>query len=161
MTHHSDTMFGDFCEQINCWLPLTRCRGSNALQCASFDRSIDILARFCADFDFDPQIFRNSRDLFYSKSQNDSAFQRYVAGSCASVDADYGELLMFDARLIHGTAENQQNETRVSLDFRILPLSEYERIRSRYGSTGVAMPEHCGLPMLRGAFYDQRSAYEL
>lgn len=74
---------------------------------------------------------------------------------------DYGEVILFDPRLIHGTSENHENETRVSLDFRILPLESYERIVSQHEGHGIPFPEHCGLPLIRGIFYDERSAYQL
>ncbi len=44
----------------------------------------------------------------------------------SSVPMDYGQLLVFDgANLRHGNHDNQTGVTRVSLDFRVLPMSAY------------------------------------
>jgi hypothetical protein len=40
---------------------------------------------------------------------------------------DYGQVLMFDgANLKHGNVVNDSDETRISVDFRVIPFSKYE-----------------------------------
>ena len=80
-----------------------------------------------------------------------------VAARCAtisqSVDLDYGEFLVFDPRCLHATQFNQSELTRISLDFRVLPLEDYENIRYPYRGTGRRR-----LEFKRGAYYDERDS---
>ena len=161
MLHHSDMFIGDVSDQINCWLPLTKCYGTNSLQLASLPDSIKILHRFCRDFDYHLSTFRNSRELFFQKSVSDLDFQATVVQSCSPLNAEFGEVYFFDPRIIHGAAENVEKHTRVSLDFRLLPLDRYEAMIRHHQNTGQKVPEHLGRPLIKGAFYDERSALEL
>lgn len=42
------------------------------------------------------------------------------------VNIDFGEFLIFDSGLKHGNVINEENKTRVSFDFRVIPLSVYK-----------------------------------
>ena len=42
------------------------------------------------------------------------------------VEVKYGEFLIFNSLLKHGTEVNQEGSTRISFDFRIMKTSEYE-----------------------------------
>lgn len=41
------------------------------------------------------------------------------------VEAEYGEYVIFDSALMHGNEVNIEDYTRVSFDFRVIPLSKY------------------------------------
>jgi hypothetical protein len=155
LSHHSDTLFGDAFEQINCWVPVCECGGTNALQCAPFNASIDLLQEFAGAIEYDMDRFVTGRDEFFRRLCSDLAFRERVVASCSPINMECGELLVFDARTIHGTLDNQENRTRVSIDFRLLPMSAYWTNRL----TTTARP-----PMtrrLRGHYWDSRRASEL
>jgi hypothetical protein len=156
LSYHSDTLFGDAFEQINCWLPLGRSCNTSTLQCASFPSSIEMLTRFADEINFDSLRFVAGRDLFFRHLCNDPSFRADVMASCSPMNMDYGEVLVFDARTIHGTLDNCEDQTRISIDFRLLPVSAYWDNRAqRIGtSRGVAH-------RLRGQYWDSRRAFDL
>ena len=98
LTHHSDTLFGDYFEQINCWLPLTTCYGSSTLQMVSFAQSISILDQFAETLDYDLAAFRDSRRQFFEWLDVREDVQEVLFGNCTSIDSRFGELILFDAR---------------------------------------------------------------
>ena len=53
-------------------------------------------------------------------------------------DMDFGEMLIFDSGLMHGNKINKENKTRLSFDFRIIPLSKYAPSRDSENATSVA-----------------------
>jgi hypothetical protein len=161
MAQHTDTLLGDYFEGINCWVPFTKCFGTCALQCATLPESIPILIRFVRDLDLDEASYRISRERFFHKLYFDECFQRTVLTSCRPVEIDYGEMLMFDPRTIHGTAENTENATRVSLDFRLVPLKAYNKIMRCIEVNCETPAEFGGMTKVRGSFYDERTAFQL
>lgn len=50
----------------------------------------------------------------------------YMSENFIPVEVKYGEFLIFNSQLKHGTEVNQENSTRISFDFRIMRTSEYE-----------------------------------
>jgi hypothetical protein len=160
LAHHSDTMVGDPFEQINCWFPLMSCRGTNTLQYASLEQSQKLLFCFAASLDFDARRYALSRARFFEELYSDQAFQHEVVQNCEPLEIDYGEVALFDARLIHATAENVGGTTRVSIDFRLLPIEAYEVLTRRF-EAGDKPPNPRWSNPLKGGFYDERSAYEL
>jgi hypothetical protein len=133
VSHHADVLFGDSLQQINCWLPLTRCRGNNALQCASWERSQSVLLGFAAELGFDQQVFGEGRLRFFEYLRDHIDLQDALFMECRPLEIDYGEVAMFDARMIHATAENTEKTTRMSFDFRLLSLPAWEERVERLG----------------------------
>lgn len=137
LTYHSDTMFGHPFEEVNAWLPLTTCRGTSALHCSPLADGIDVLDQFCATFDYSADIYhRNSRPAFVSMLESTPRLREQVERSCVPVETGPGKLVLFDSRCLHATRENRESDTRVSLDFRIIPLERYERMTRVYRSMG-------------------------
>lgn len=161
IAYHTDTLVGDYFEGINCWVPLTRCFGTCALQGAPLADSISILNRFASELDFDETTYFTGRERFYQKLHSDDSLQKSVLQSCRPLEADYGEFLMFDPRIIHGTAENVEDTTRVSLDFRLVPLKAYEAIMRGLEVSRDTALEFSGMASVRGSFYDQQTGFEL
>ncbi|MEH2079515.1 MAG: hypothetical protein V7K89_05730 [Nostoc sp.] len=162
LTHHTDTLFGDYFEQINCWLPLTDCYGSSGLQMTSFLESILILDKFAETLGYDFAAFRNSRQQFFDLFNTDEALQDILLQNCTGINSKFGEVIMFDPRVIHGTAENIEGITRVSIDFRLLPLNAYNAIIKSFPADST-LPYLTieGEPAVRGCFYHEKSAFEL
>jgi hypothetical protein len=160
LAHHNDILVGDPFEQVNCWLPLTRCRGTAAFHMSTLERSTPLLLRFAAARGLDATTFIGSRALFYEMLATDEAFQEEVVAACVPLESDYGEVVVFDARVLHATTENTEDLTRISIDFRLVPLPAYDR-RAAGLAQGATSPPPGGIAPLRGAFYDARTAFEL
>jgi hypothetical protein len=161
LAHHTDTLLGSSFEEINCWVPFTACFETCALQCASLADSILILTRFASEFDFDEKTYVTGRERFFRKLYSDDSLQRFVLQRCRPVPLDYGELIMFDSRTVHSTAENVEDVTRMSLDFRLIPLKAHEAAMRRLAARGESPLEFSGLTMVRGSFFDKLTAFQL
>ncbi len=57
--------------------------------------------------------------------------------------------------------ENLTDSTRVSMDFRLLFLDDAEALEQHWKSTATPVDSADGLSIIRGEFYDTRSAFEL
>jgi hypothetical protein len=155
VSYHSDTLFGDSFDQINCWVPFGRAAGCNALQCSSLESSTRVLLRHAMELDYQYARYTESRNLFFKRLCDDPVRLAEVERHMSPVEVDYGEVLLFDPRLVHGTLDNTTDETRVSIDFRLLPLSAYWRSKlSRRPLPRIAQ-------RLRGHYWHEQSAFEL
>lgn len=155
--YHVDSMNGHPFEEINCWLPVTRAYQTNALQLASLEDGIKILSALLEDINYNADIYHKSGwDLNYMKLNSDPEYQRFVIDSCEPMDMEYGEVLLFDPRCVHSTAENQERHTRVSLDFRLMPLEAYNSMTRQYQSQGRTRRMFA-----RGDVFYEKSAREL
>lgn len=68
------------------------------------------------------------------------------SGEFSPIEMVPGELLRFDAlRLRHGSYANETGMSRVSLDFRVIPLSEHRYSGLRSGASGI--------PLQLGGYY--------
>jgi hypothetical protein len=157
LMYHTDTMLGHSFKEINCWLPLTKCYGTNALQLSSLEISTKILGEFCEEINFDPEAYhQNGRKRFFQKLLKEPGFRQRVVDSCLPVVTNFGEIIVFDTRCIHATAENTEKDTRVSLDFRIIPTEEYEKLHGDYRSFGKS-----GRRFVKGDVFYEKSAFEI
>ena len=155
--YHVDGMNGHPMEEINCWLPATSCYESNALQIASLEDGIRILNLLLDDINYNEEIYLKSGfDLNYMKLNSDPEYLRLAVNSCKPLSMKYGELLVFDPRCVHSTAENQEKHTRVSLDFRLIPVEAYDKLTREYKSQGRS-----GRMFARGDIFYQSSVREL
>ena len=135
--HHTDGLLGHSHAEINCWLPLTACYGSATLQIATFDRSIELLQEFVTQCQLDEDGYHfNGRQVFLDRLKSDMSFRDAVVEACQPIPMRYGDALLFDSRVLHGTADNSEDITRISLDFRIIPLALYESLNRVYVSQG-------------------------
>ncbi|MCC5603684.1 hypothetical protein [Nostoc favosum] len=50
----------------------------------------------------------------------------YDAGDFHPIEVEYGEYLIFDSGLKHGNEVNIEGYTRISFDFRVIPISNYK-----------------------------------
>ena len=123
--YHTDIMLGHPPQEVNVWLPLTKCYGTNSMCLAEFDPSYQILEK--VGFDFED---------FATKVQYDDKFAEHCRDVSKPVTLNYGEYVMFDPRCIHATQNNDTTSTRISVDLRVLPMSELERMRIEYRGTG-------------------------
>jgi hypothetical protein len=155
--HHSDTMLGHPFEEINCWLPLTRCFGSNALQLSDLQTGLAAIRQIFEDISWDEDTYQMSgRIHFHRRLFADRSYQEFVVNNTRPVPAHLGEIIFFDPRCLHGTAENKDGVTRVSLDFRIIPVHLYEQMTKQYQSRGRSRRM-----LTRGDVFYSKSAREL
>ena len=153
---HSDTMLGHSFEEVNFWLPLTECRASNALHMSDLASGIQVIGRVFDDIGWDSDVYHTAgREHFHKRLFSDDDFQSLVVRSTKPVDMKVGEFIAFDPRCLHGPAENTEGRTRVSLDFRIIPLHRYEHAK-HYRSQGKSKRK-----FVRGDVFFQVSASEL
>ena len=155
--YHVDSMNGHPLEEINCWLPVTECYSTNALQLSSLENGIKSLSQLLEDINYNADIYHKSGwDLFYMKLNSNPDFHRFMRESCKPVAMKYGEVLLFDPRCVHATAENQEAHTRISLDFRLIPVETYNRMTRQYQSQGRTRRMFA-----RGDVFYEKSAREL
>ena len=142
---HTDIMLGHPPQEINIWLPVCGASGTASMCIADMVPSIEMIEEF--DYDF--------AQFATAVQESDT-----VAARCASmskpVELEYGEFLVFDPRCLHATQFNQSDVTRISFDFRVLPLEDYERIQFPYRGTGRRR-----LEFKRGSYYDERDSRSL
>lgn len=161
LSHHSDTLLGDDFEMANCWLPLTRCYGSNALQMLGFDESVEILSAFAARLEWDPTRYVEARRAFYEELISNDPLRARVLKHSRPASLNLGEVMMFDPRTLHGTAENLESHTRVSIDFRVLTVDTYEAIQARLRKRGAKPLIVEDEPLVKGGYYESRTIGEL
>lgn len=129
LQQHSDTLGGHPFEMLQGWLPLCDCADSAALHVAPLSDSVAILSRFWELIDRDEATYRRGLDRFYQLRDVDASLQHAIVESCQPQAMSLGEVLLFDPRCIHGGVENRSDRTRVSLDFRLMPITTYEQLR--------------------------------
>lgn len=161
LAYHSDLLLGDYFEQFNCWLPLCEVVGTSALHAAPLTESIEILERFIELEGLDADSFATSRERFFEVLDTDEELCARVCASVAPLETHYGELIVFDPRLVHGTTENHEATTRVSIDFRVLPKAAYEAHQAAVAAGRETARAFDGQPLVRGGYYDLRTAFEL
>jgi hypothetical protein len=157
---HTDTMLGDYFQQINAWMPLCDVFGSAALLVCDPDVSDASLRSFAQAIGFDTSVYRSSRKRFFdfAIAQNDG---QELLDASRPLAMSYGECLMMDPRVLHGTSENVSDRTRVSMDFRVLPVDVYERSMAEMGAVGHVGIDHDGDLLEKGAYYHVLTAGEL
>lgn len=142
---HSDIMLGHPPHELNVWLPVTDVSDTNSMRIAGRDDSQGIVrdsGYAFADFATGIQESERLRDACNAAS--------------APVEMNFGEVLLFDPQCLHCTQFNDTDRTRISLDFRIISVSEYESIELEYRGTGRRR-----MRFARGEYYDQRTTEEL
>lgn len=154
--YHSDTMLGHPFEEINVWLPATDCYGTNAMVLSSLSDGRELLEPFLADLGGDADTYHSrSRPMWLEKLRSDTDYVRQVVERCPPYPMSYGSVLLFDPRCMHGTDENREVHTRISLDFRLIPVEAEEAMTREYVGTGRSKRKFA-----RGDVYAEKSALE-
>lgn len=133
--YHTDIGYGHPPEEINIWLPLTPVLEGHGFRILSLSDSKKTLAHF--DYHF---------DAFIDSAINNKAFSADCDTISHPVTTPFGKLFAFDSRCIH-TGEPLKSHTRISIDIRIVPLSQYEKRQVDYQGSGrrkmLFQPGHC------------------
>ncbi len=109
LSGHSDSWSGDSPFQINFWIPLTSTLENNGLFILNAEKSFEVFE----------SIDREDKFIFEEKM-----------GEADFISTNFGECIVFNPLLIHGSVENITGSTRVSLNIRAKnlfapDLSEY------------------------------------
>ncbi len=158
--YHNDMMFGEYAEQFNCWLSITRCRDSSGLQVASLADSCRIVDRFVDSLGLTQPDFTESRTRFFEWMRDDEEAYRFVKDRVSPMESEANELVIFDPVKIHGTAENIEDTTRSSIDFRIVRLDDYERIIHKAAENAEKITSFDGMVYVRGDYYHSATIRE-
>lgn len=158
---HSDMLFGDYFEQINCWLPLCDVHGTAALWLTDMKHSVEALESFAESTGHSIDDFINGRDGFFNLLKTDTGLLERVLQHTYPVEMKTGQCLFFDPRVLHGAQENSEDSTRVSIDFRIIYLNDYEHIQAELERSGKAPREYDGLTLTKGGYYAPLSVAEI
>lgn len=122
--YHSDISYGHPPAEINIWVPLT-----DLLEGHSFKiMSVAASKKMIADYHYD---FGN----FIQSAIRDKKFTDECDRNAQPVTTALGDMLLFDARCVH-TGDRMLSHTRISMDMRILPLSQYEKMSIQYQGSG-------------------------
>ena len=100
--HNDDISSGHPSKLINLWIPLTKTNFHNSLHFVPRDSSLSLRNEFLYSHRSIKWLDRESRK--YS----------------APVLADYGDIVIFDNSVLHGTLTNHSLKPRISIDFRIV-----------------------------------------
>jgi hypothetical protein len=127
---HADEWYGPGPDVVNFWMPLTDAFDSNTLVVASLADSLREVGRL----------------------ESEKATMETINGDLAKIvkplQSGLGRLHIFNARCVHGSLPNQTGQTRVSIDFRILPKDAdpgLKPIDEYYSSlTDVSATDACG-----------------
>jgi hypothetical protein len=160
-THHSDTLLGDYFQQINMWLPFCDVKNTGALSVCSKDVSIAALKQFASDQGYGYDQYKESRVAFFDYAKQRPQLMKDLRADAMPTNLRYGQCLMFDPRVLHGTAENIENTTRVSMDFRIVPIDDYQTIIRELELQGKTPNSYEGDGLIKGEFYHALSAREV
>jgi hypothetical protein len=133
--YHTDIGYGHPPEEFNLWMPLTQKRDGHGFRIMNVEHSRQILEMF--DYDFTP---------FIDRAINDKSCTKECHQLSTPVETQAGKILIFDSRCIH-TGEPLRQHTRASIDIRILPLSDWNKMNIEYQGSGrrkiIFAPGHC------------------
>tara|TARA_B100000886_G_scaffold320965_1_gene262823 strand:- start:287 stop:1198 length:912 start_codon:yes stop_codon:yes gene_type:complete len=123
--YHTDIMLGHPPYELNLWLPFTKVYGSNSMRLSSLEDSLNFMKN--TDYDF---------ELFASNVQYNKEWIRNLKKKSSSLKMNYGEYILFDPRCLHCTQYNNTDNTRISMDIRIITESNLEKYSREYRTTG-------------------------
>jgi hypothetical protein len=142
---HTDIMLGHPPQEINLWLPVCGAKGSASMSIAEMEQGVALL---------------ESLDLDFARLADGAQHDPDIARRCAEIsrpaELAYGEILAFDPRCVHATQFNRTGWTRISFDFRVVPMDDYRAMRMTYRGTGRRR-----MLFRQGHYYDARSSTAL
>ena len=130
--YHTDIMLGHPPYEINIWLPFTRTYDTNSMRIMSFENSTAALDKCNYNF----EVFFFFFFFFAEKVQYDDDFASILKSNSYPLEMNYGEYIMFDPRCLHCTQNNTTNDTRISMDIRVITKNNLAKYSRDYRSTG-------------------------
>jgi sporadic carbohydrate cluster 2OG-Fe(II) oxygenase len=111
---HADTWSGHSPFEVVVWVPLVSCRRTQAMY--ALERPADAVLR---------------RDLARRERPDAESLFAQIASAVTWVEVDYGDVVMFDPGLVHGSRPNEEPATRWSFNCR------FKAVFSPYGDKGL------------------------
>jgi len=139
--YHTDVMLGHPPYEFNIWVPFTGTYESNSMRLTSYDDSMSILN----DNNFNFEIF--SKNVQY-----DEILKKKLKDKSESLKMNYGEFIIFDPRCLHCTQHNITEDTRISMDTRIILKSKLKKYSREYRTTGRKK-----MPFTPGHYFSKKS----
>jgi ectoine hydroxylase-related dioxygenase (phytanoyl-CoA dioxygenase family) len=134
---HVDLAIGHPPGEINLWTPLTDVTKNNSIAISNLKKSMEFFGKY--SFDFDQYVKKYNFDIW---KQALKILKPFIAKK--------GKTIIFDSRVMHKSILNNSSKTRVSLDYRILPI-EFEKIARLYRGTGYKKQKFS-----KGNYYSSR-----
>lgn len=122
---HNDMMLGHPPGEINVWLPITKAIDGNSLLLIDGVESARMVGECCADF-----------RPFVRKLAHNRDFRSRLISLAKPLLLNYGQIVLFDSKCLHAAQINASDKTRISLDIRLIPVSNFERLKLGYVGTG-------------------------
>jgi hypothetical protein len=122
--YHSDIAYGHPPQEINIWFPLTDVLTGHGFKLMSLETSRSILDKYLYNF-----------ASFIDDAIHNKAFSAKCDSQAMPVTTKLGSILAFDSRNIHSGLP-LMNHTRISMDIRVLPISQYEKMPVTYQGSG-------------------------
>ncbi len=124
--YHNDIAYGHPFEEINLWIPLTKKSKveKHGFRILNLNNSKKIIKRYQYNLDNFVNDCINKRKINFKYHKLSSR-----------VNVEYGKMLAFDSRCLH-TGEAMLNQTRVSIDIRIIPVYEYKKLKYKHQGMG-------------------------
>lgn len=160
-TYHSDTLLGDYFQQINMWVPFCDVKNTSTLSVCSKNISINTLNEYINTNNYIYDNYKESRVEFFNFVKLRPQLLASLHEDSMSANLRYGQCLMFDPRILHGTAENNEGSTRISMDFRVIPVENYESIMEEINQKGKIPNSYEGNSLIKGEFYNSLTAREI
>lgn len=154
---HTDMLCQDPAGQVNAWMALSDCSGTRALRMGSLAFGVALLREFFGGQSTVARIDDDARMRFFRFLVADPTRMDQALADAGGMQIPVGYTRLFDMRRLHGTADNTEDGTRVSMDFRMVPLDVYDALQQMPGGA----PAYAGVPMMRGGFYSPSLASEL
>ncbi len=123
--YHTDVMLGHPPYEFNIWLPFTKVYNSNSMRLMPLQDSVELILKCNHDF-----------EIFAERVQHDKEFMMISKEKSSPLDMDYGSFIIFDPRCLHCTQYNQSEDTRISMDVRIILESGLKKYSRKYKTTG-------------------------
>lgn len=135
--YHTDIGYGHPPQEINFWLPLTapqhiQPHGFRIMNLESSKHTVEK--------------FRHQFSALNHAAIVDKEFSQYCETVSTPVKTTLGHIMAFDSRCLH-SGEPLIQHTRVSIDIRVIPVTEYEKMTLVYRGLGrrkiLFAPGHC------------------
>lgn len=122
---HNDLMLGHPPQEVNVWVPLTDAARSRSFALCSLADTMRVLERF------DHDVVTMQRAM-----STDATLRRELRMLCQPVLLAPGQAVLFDSRCLHTARRNTSDVTRVSIDFRVVPIDDLARMPYEFRGTG-------------------------
>ncbi|MET9634693.1 hypothetical protein ABZX92_45365 [Lentzea sp. NPDC006480] len=159
--YHSDTMVGDYFQEFNCWLPFCDAKASSTISLCSKQFSVATINSFASQFGYSYDEYKQGRGNFFEFMKDRPELIADLREDAMPINLRRGQLLVFDSRNLHSTVENVENTTRVSMDFRVMPVTAYRAIVRELSKLRKEPNAWDGKRFIMGEIFDSRTAGEL